>query len=317
MTMLSAPPTSGAQPVEPPAQSPTSGADSSTELKRRELSPGVAVASTALLILGGMLLGLAFNLLLISPLRHDRDQHVAYADLRSQLANAIAPTNVTDGNGALLPLGAPTAWIDAPDLGIDEVVLNGTTSTVLMSGPGHQRDTAMPGQVGHSIVMGRAAAFGGPFGGLSTAAVGTRFQVTTGQGTFDYEVTAVRADGEKPAALQPGEVRLTLVTAGGAPFLASGLVQLDARLVSDPVAATAGVLPSLLLEQGESAMVGDPGAVTGLLLWSALLLCAAILAVWASVRWGRWQTWIVAVPVLAAIGVAVSNHIVMLLPNLL
>ena len=64
-------------------------------------------------------------------------------------------------------------------------------------------------------------------------------------------------------------------------------------------------------------MAGDPSAATGLLLWSALLLAAAILTVWISVRWGRWQTWIVAVPVLTAIGVAVTNHIVMLLPNLL
>jgi LPXTG-site transpeptidase (sortase) family protein len=270
-----------------------------------------------LLIVGGLFLGLVLNLLIFSPMRHDRDQHVAYADFRSQLANAIAPTGITTTDGALLAMGAPVAWIDAPGLGIDEVVLNGTTSTVLMSGPGHQRDTAMPGQVGHAIVMGRAWAFGGPFKSLSAATVGTQFSVSTGQGTFDYEVTAVRANGEDPVALQPGEGRLTLVSASGAPYLPTGLVQVDARLMSDAMSATSPVLPSLMLTGGEAPLVGDSSAAVGLLLWSVLLLGAALTLVWLSVRWGRWQTWIVAVPVFVALGVAVTNHIVMLLPNLL
>ena len=300
------PVTAANQQVQPVAKRPV-----------RELTPGVAVASTALLIVGGLFLGLVFNLLIFSPMRHDRDQHVAYADFRNQLANAIAPTGIMTSDGALLAQGAPVAWIDAPGLGIDEVVLNGTTSTVLMSGPGHQRDTVMPGQVGHSVVMGRAWAFGGPFKALTAAAVGTQFSVSTGQGTFGYEVTAVRANGEDPVALQPGEGRLTLVSATGAPYLPSGLVQVDARLMSEPMSAMTPVLPSLMLAGGEAPLVGDSSAAVGLLLWSALLLGAAVTFVWLSVRWGRWQTWIVAVPVVVALGVAVTNHIVMLLPNLL
>ena len=232
MTILSAPtkPVESATGTSTPEQVPALGA-SMQPRSPRTVSARLAVGSMASLILGALMVGLMVNLLLVSTMRHSRDQHVSYAQFRSALANAVAPTNVTDGNGALLPLGVPVAWIDAPSLGIDEVVLNGTTSTVLMSGPGHQRDTAMPGQA--------------------------------------------------------------------------------------PMPSTGAVLPSLMLSPGESAMVGDPSAATGLLLWSALLLAAALLTVWLAIRWGRWQTWIVAVPVLAALGVAVTNHVAMLLPNLL
>jgi hypothetical protein len=52
-------------------------------------------------------------------------------------------------------------------------------------------------------------------------------------------------------------------------------------------------------------------------LWSALLLGAAVLLGWMSTRWGTWQTWVVAVPVVTALGVAVTNHIIMFLPNLI
>ena len=117
--------------------------------------------------------------------------------------------------------------------------------------------------------------------------------------------------------LQPGEGRLTLATADGAPYVPNGLVEVDAKLTSPPVDPQGTVVESALLAPAEQALAGDSSAAVGLVMWSALLLAASVALVWMSLVWGRWQVWIVAVPVVAALGVAVSNHIVMLLPNLM
>lgn len=280
------------------------------------MRPGVFVASTALLIVSSLLLGLVFNLLLVSPLRHARDQQVAYAQLRADLAKAVAPIGTTS-EGVALPLGVPLGAIRIESLGMTEVFFNGTTSTVLMSGAGLQRDTVMPGQVGHAVIYGRSSAFSGPFAQIGTLPPGATITVVTGQGEHTYRVTAVRLSDERPRALAAGEGRLTLVTAGGAPFLPAGLVQVDAVLESAAVPRYGPSIPSALLSPTERAMAGDSSAAIGLVLWAALLLAAAVLLVWMSLRWGRWQTWVVAVPVVTALGVAVTNHIVMLMPNLM
>jgi len=292
-----------------PATSPVSG--------RTELSPKTWVLSSALLIVGGLMLGLVFNLVLFSPLRHARDQQVSYASFRSDLANAIAPIGSTANTGGLVPLGAPVAVLQIPALGMNEVVLEGSTSAVLMSGPGHLRSSVLPGQVGHSVVMGRATSFGGPFSGIGGLQLGTEFTAVTGQGEHTYKVTAIRFEGEKPIALAPGEGRLTLVTASGNPYLPSGLVEVDAVLTSEAATRTDAVPSAAYLSPSEAPLAGDSSAAVGLLLWSALLLGAAVLLVWMSTRWGTWQAWVVAVPVVTALGVAVTNHIIMFLPNLI
>lgn len=279
--------------------------------------PAVAVMGAALVIAGGLLVGLILNLVVLSPLKHARDQQVAYADLRSELANAVAPLATFDRAGTPLALGVPVAVLQIPSIGVDEVVLNGTTSTVLMSGPGLRRDTVMPGQVGHSVIMGRVAGFAGPFSAIDSLAPGEQIIVVTGQGEQAYEVTAIRSGDELPVPLKAGEGRLTLVTAAGAPFVPSGTTQVDATLVSEPRPAAGPAVPSFLVLAEERPLSGDSSAVIGLLLWSGLLLVASVTLVWLRTRWGPWQTWVVAVPVIAALGIAVTNHILMLLPNLM
>jgi len=51
-------------------------------------------------------------------------------------------------------------------LNLSQVVVGGTSAGDLESAPGHRRDTALPGQVGVSLIYGRAVTFGAPFGQL-------------------------------------------------------------------------------------------------------------------------------------------------------
>lgn len=64
-------------------------------------------------------------------------------------------------------------------------------------------------------------------------------------------------------------------------------------------------------------MAGQSAAWMPLILWGQALLLAAAALAWARVRWGRAHTWLVGFPVLAALGLAVSDQAALLLPNLL
>lgn len=276
-------------------------------------APRTPLAATALALAAVLLLGFGAYTTTISAVVHARGQRLGYAELRQDLANATAPVGPSR-DGALLPLGTPVALLEGP--GLREVVREGTTSTVLRDGPGHRRDTVLPGQAGTAVVLGRRAAFGGPFSGVTSLPVGARITATTGLGTATYRVTRVRRAGDVvPGAPAAGQGRLTLVTAAGLPFLPSGAVRVDAELVgpAQPSAGrAAGVLP-----HDEQALQGEPDAALPLLLWSQLLLLAAVSAAWARRSWGARQAWLVGTPVLAGLALAVADSAARLLPNLL
>ena len=278
----------------------------------------MAVSGVALCILAALLLGLVAELTVIGSLQHSRDQQVGYASLRQQLAEGTAPTGQLDSTGQLLAPGSPVALLRIPLLGLDEVVSEGTTSSVLSAGPGHRRDSALPGQAGTSVIFGRQAAYGGPFGRLDELPAGAPIEVVTGQGTFTYVITSVRSAGDpQPPSLAQGKGRLTLVTAAGAPYLAAGTLRVDAELKSATVERPIPVLGATSLSAAERPMAGDPSAWIPLVFWAQALVLAAIGFVLMRSRWGRWQSWVVGVPVLSLVGLGVAGQIAVLLPNLL
>ena len=280
-------------------------------------SPQFLIAGV-LLLLGALCVGFLVNLVFVSQLVHARDQEVLYSDFRSELANAIAPVGQTGINGALLAPGAAVAILEIPDLGMREVVVEGTTSTVMESGPGHKRDTVLPGQAGVSVIYGRQAAFGGPFGQLEILQPGTTVVAITGQGTAEYEVTAVRRPGDPlPPALEPGQGRLTLVTAMGPRFMPTDMLRVDATLVTDPQPSPPRVITAAAMDPAEQAMAGDPAGLVPLLLWLQLLLVVVVGGLWLALRWGRWQAWLVAAPAVFFVGIMASMSAFRLLPNLM
>ncbi|KUN75934.1 sortase [Streptomyces griseoruber] len=276
------------------------------------------LARGGLLGLAALLLGITAQLLVISGAQEHSAQHAAFDELRNQLALGTAPVAQTDQDGRLLAPGTPVALIDVPRLGTTQVVLEGTDSSVLTDGPGHRRDTPMPGQAGTSVLMGRAAAYGGPFCGLPSLTAGDTFSVTTGQGRATYRVSGVRRAGDPaPAPLASGKGRLVLVTATGSRFVPSGVLRVDADLMSTPFPTPAAVIRSGTLPASEEPLARPDGVPWPLVMWLQALLLAAVAAVWAWHRWGRHQTWIVFAPVVAVLGLQVATRTTELLPNLL
>jgi sortase A len=277
------------------------------------------ISSTALMILGGTLLGFAAWFAAGSQLYYDRVQHDDYASFRGELALATAPTGPTNPANPtqLLAPGTPVAVLRIPQISLSAVVLEGTNGEVLEGGPGLVRDTALPGQVGYSEIMGRRSAYGGPFARISLLAPGDRFSVLTGQGVSYYTVLDVRRAGEQIPPLGAGQGRLILVTADGPPFVPTGLIWVDAQLTSTARSAPAMPLTSADLSPSEVALGTDTSALIPLVAWGAALVLVAMGLSWADTQWSRWQTWIVAVPALGFLGLEVADQVALLLPNLM
>lgn len=282
------------------------------------LGPGAAVAGASLTILAAVLLGFVLQVAVIGDLQHDSAQTTAYDDFRAELATATAPVGQADADGRLLAPGTSVAVLEIPALGVREVIVEGTASGTTMAGPGHRRDTVLPGQAGTSIVMGRAFAYGAPFAGLSLLEAGDSVTVTTGQGVHVYTVEGVRRAGDRlPKPLASGQGRLTLVTADAPWYAPAGVLRVDASLTTPAQPAPPRVVPVGAIPEAEKPMQGDPTAWIGIVLWGQALLLAALAVVWMRSRWGRWQAWLVGVPVLLALGLTVADRAAQLLPNLI
>ena len=276
------------------------------------------VVAAACITLGVTLLGFTAWVLVLSRLGSDRVQYNDYANFRADLAQAIAPTGPTDPANpkAVLAPGTPVAVLRIPEIGLNAVVLEGTSGEVLEGGPGHLRDTPLPGQAGISEVFGRRAAYGGVFTRISSLRPGELFTVTTGLGVARYRVVDSRQAGDPvPALTGPG--RLILTTADGPPFAPTGVLRVDADLISAAQPTSNPLFTGADLPSDEQLMGTDQVAWVRLVLWGIPLVIAASAVGWLGQRWGRWQAWIVAVPVLGYLGLAVASQATLLFPNLL
>jgi len=271
-----------------------------------------------LLAISALMVALVVHISFASNLQHARDQAVGYDELRTSLAKAVTPVGQLDFEKKLVPDGTPVALLEIPSIGLREVVSQGTTGTVLRSGPGHSADTVMPGQEGTSTILGRQAAYGGPFNSLTRLSIGSEITVTTGQGVQTFTVFGTRKAGDPlPSPAQKGQGRLELVTADGPALLPNGALYIDAQLTTKSVATPAFQFSTLALPEADQPMAMDPGAWIGVFFSMQWVILASLGALWLRRRWGAWQTWIVSAPVILALAIATADGIGSALPNLI
>jgi sortase A len=92
-------------------------------------------------------------------------------------------------------------------------------------------------------------------------------------------------------------------------------VYVDATLQGKAVAAPGG--RPVAVPVSELPGRSDPGAWPYLVFWLQALIVVGVASVWAWMRWGRWQTWLVGAPILLAVLWGISEESMRLLPNLL
>lgn len=272
-----------------------------------------AYLSSAFTMLAIVCLWMAAQMLVLGAISQQRAQDLLYGQFRTELASATAPI------GPIVPVGDPVAVVLIPSLGVEQVVVEGTASGDTLVGPGHRRDTVLPGQEGVSVVYGRAATYGAPFASITELGPGDLIQVVMAQGTLDFTVSGVRHAGDPlPTPPAAGTARLTLTTAiGSGRFSAlapDSAVYVDAdapKAFAAPPGRPAAVPPS------EKAMAADRGAVPLLALCLGLLLALTLGVIAARQRWSTALVWVVASPLALALSWATTDVVMRLLPNLI
>ncbi|MFA6577034.1 MAG: class E sortase [Nocardioides sp.] len=285
----------------PPPGPPTSAENASS------------VLSSAFTMLAIVCLWMAVQMLFLGTLSQHRAQDLLYGELRTQLASATAPL------GPVVPVGDPVAVLTAESIGLQQVVVEGTASGDLLVGPGHRRDTVLPGQEGTSVVYGRATTYGGPFGGLADLRPGDEIDVVMAQGELAFTVDGVRRAGDPlPQPAAAGAARLTLVTAEGSGRLAAlapkSAIYVDATA---PKAFPAPPGRPAAVPESEKAMATDQGALPLLALYLALLLALTLGVIAARQRWSTALVWVIASPVAIALSWASTDVVMRLLPNVI
>lgn len=284
--------------------------------ERSSLPGGVFITLASVSAFSAIAIFLVAYALGFSALQEQRSQHQLYASYRGLLdpSSPIAPQI-----GGVINPGTPIALLNSQPAGLHNVVVvEGTSSSDLLKGPGHLRDSPLPGQVGQSIVMGKSLTAGAPFHGIMRLRQGDEITVTTGQSTFHFSVDGLRVGGDPLPQIPAGGAVLTLVTSYGSGWLGhiapAHVVYVDATLRGKAVTAPAG--RPVAVPVSELPGHSDPSAWPFLVLWLQGLIVSGVGSVWAWSRWGRWQTWLVGAPILLGVLWGLSEEAMRLLPNL-
>lgn len=123
----------------------------------------------------------------------------------------LGPTTVVTIPAAVPPTPAPPpppraqetyvelGTIEIPKLRIVKTLLEGISLNTLDLAPGHWPGTAMPGQVGNTVIAGHRTSHDKPFRNIDQLVAGDEVIFTTADGRFVYQVTGVSV--VKPDAL--------------------------------------------------------------------------------------------------------------------
>jgi sortase A len=270
---------------------------------RGSLSAARCIA-VSLILLALLIVGFVGYLLGISGLQEASAQSRLYSTLAGELGQDVGPLGPTTP-------GAPIAVLDVPSIGMrNVVVVEGTTPENLTLGPGHLRNTPLPGQEGLSVIYGRRVTFGAPFGRLNLIRVGAEITAITQQGRSVYRVVAI-GDSQRPVK-DTGLNRLALLTADST-SVPSYYLEVDAHLVSS---VNNGPVQMPAIGPTEQALAGDSGALVLTMTWGLALALVAIGGAYAAARWSPWPAYLIVAPIALAILWNLYENFAALLPNL-
>ncbi len=112
----------------------------------------------------------------LSDLQHNK--------LQGQLANEFAGLH-----GLALKEGDPLTRIEIPAIGLDTIVVQGTSPSALRAGAGHYPQTPLPGQRGNVAIAGHRTTYGRPFNRINELKTGDPIILTTPVGRYTYVVS--------------------------------------------------------------------------------------------------------------------------------
>jgi sortase A len=223
-------------------------------------------------------------------------------EIRHSLAEAAALNKLPTGPPVTAPRtadpaeGEPIGDIRIPDIGVSQVVVEGTNTPDLRKGPGHYIGTPLPGQDGNASIAGHRTTYGHPFYNLDGVKVGDPIVLTTLQGIFVYDATKsfVVSPSDNSVIKNVPANMLTLTTCNPR-FSASTRLVVQAMLAHSQLFPNTG-LPVVRLNADPKSndLAGNSNVeLTQTLFWGflVLLLLGSILFTTWRFRRQRWVIW--------------------------
>jgi sortase A len=136
--------------------------------------------------------------------------------IQERLENQIASPELQQAyKERKIETGDSLTRIKIPALGLDTVVVEGTTPSALRAGAGHYPQTPLPCEGGNVSIAGHRTTYGRPFGNVDQLKPGDTIELTTPIGGCVYQVAKapfVVAPTDMSVIDPTGERSLTLTT---------------------------------------------------------------------------------------------------------
>ena len=208
------------------------------------------------------------------------------------------------------PRGERVAQLVIPSLGVEEIVVEGTSAT---QGPATCARHLFQVEAGNAVLAGRRASTA-PFRHLDQLGRGDVIVVTTGQGVSRYWVTDVAEVGRDQDDVVDPTVTVDANTS--TPVLrADHRLVVTADLRSKPL-QTACASPGRAAYRRARPAATGPGA-SGWCSWLEALALAMLDAVLLRRRMGRWAAYLLMAPVVALLVLLVFDSLTPVLPSTL
>lgn len=187
-----------------------------------------------------------------SNLIYSRSQQLLLTQFKDSLSLEKAP--------AVKP-GDALGILAVPSIGLESVIVEGTTPGDLEKGLGHFRSSPFPGQAGNVVLAGRRTTFGSPLRRIEEFKVGDTIVLSSRRGIFEYVVEENRVikPGAPDVVTATQDNRLTIVTSHPA-YLAQGRRAVSAILQGEPAPTRFNAGP-FVMERNEMGLSGDSGAI--------------------------------------------------------
>jgi sortase A len=223
----------------------------------------------------GRIVGAVIVIFLVWLICADPVAHVWYQTHQGALRSNAAHS-VTQEGSQLPGMGKSVAVIEDPAIGLNVVVAQGTSPTILRGAPGHVLGTPFPGAEGNSVVVGHAHDWGAPFRGLAKLTVGSTLYLQAHPGVFKLPETGDFIYTVKSVTVVPASTtrftaptndhRLTLITNSGSHDV------LVVTAISGSVGKVTGQPVITSLQPGRGALLGNDQVLLAVL---GLIACVA------------------------------------------
>jgi sortase A len=162
--------------------------------KRKLISRVLTLAAVLTMAAGVVLIGQPFY----TDLQAERTQKDLGKALKTATVREAFEENTVEE-------ASPVTRLLIPKLGVDTIVVEGTSKEALDAGAGHYSNTPLPGMGGNVGIAGHRTTYGKPFADIDQLTTGDRVELETPIGNYVYEMVEPFDGHANPWVIEPND----------------------------------------------------------------------------------------------------------------